>query len=328
MGHSDQEARPQGRLIAAALAASLLLAVVTPAQAQDYPTRPVTLVVPYPPGGGVDAIGRIMAAKLSVALGQQVIVENHGGAGGVIGLRAVAKAAPDGYTLVVTTTGMSLPANTGYDLGKDFTPISLVSATPIVVMSHPDFPAKTMADIVAMAKKEPGKLTIGTPPAPTINYFAVEQFKSLAKVNIVIVPYKGTGPLSNDLIGGHVGLAFNTTAPALGNIRAGKIRAIAVAAAKRSAALPDVPTLDESGLRGLDVSQWWGLLGPAGLPREIVTKLNADLGEIVKLPATRARMAELGMEPVGSSPAQLGELIHADITKYRKVVKEANIRID
>jgi tripartite-type tricarboxylate transporter receptor subunit TctC len=172
------------------------------AGAQIYPSRPITLIVPYPPGGGVDAMGRMFAQKLSLALGQQFIIENRPGAGGVIGTRAAAKAAPDGYTLVMMLSGISLPANTGYDLNKDFAPVGLIASTPIVMMTHRSFPAKSLADVIALARKEPGKVTVGTPPPPTINYFAAELFKSLTGAEISIVSYKGTGPLTNDLVGG------------------------------------------------------------------------------------------------------------------------------
>ena len=235
----------RNRVIAAARAALVIGASLFPvahAAAQDYPARPITLIVPYPPGGGVDNMGRLIAQRLSLALGQQVIVENRPGAGAVIGTRAAAKATPDGYTLVMMTTGVSLPANTGYDVYKDFAPIGLIASTPIVLMSGAAFPAKSLADVIALAKKEPGKLTVGTPPPPTLNYFAGELLKTMTGVDFTLVTYKGTGPLTNDLVGGHVSLGFNTIAPALGNLQAGTLRAIAVAAPKRATALPDVPT--------------------------------------------------------------------------------------
>src|SRR6476619_5914571 len=206
-------------LIASFMLALSVLCPASAARADDYPSHPITLIVPYPPGGGVDTIARMMGAKLSTALGQQVVIENRPGAGAVIGTRAAAKAAPDGYTLVMLTTGFTLPANAGYE-AKDFAPIGSISSTPIVVMAHPSAPVNSLSDIVALAKKEPGKLTIGTPPPPTLNYFAIELMKVMTGIDVTIVTYKGTGPLTNDLVGGHVPLAFNTTAPALGNIQA------------------------------------------------------------------------------------------------------------
>ena len=247
------------------------------ARAQTYPSRPITLIVPYPPGGGVDAMGRMVAQKLSLALGQQFIIENRPGAGGVIGTRAAAKAAPDGYTLVIMVSGISIPANSGYDLSKDFAPVGLIASTPMVVMTHPLFPAKSLADVIALAKKESGKVTVGTPPPPTINYFAAELFKSLTGAEITIVSYKGTGPLTNDLVGGHVAVGINTIPAAIGNIEAGRLRAIAVAAPVRSAALPDIPTAAECGLPGFEAVQYYGLSAPAGVPRPIVERLNKEL---------------------------------------------------
>jgi len=182
----------------------LACAAAFPAAAQDYPTRPITMIVPYPPGGGVDVMGRLIGQKLSVALGQQVVIENRGGAGGMIGTRDAAKAAPDGYTIVMLLTGISLGANTGYDVNKDFAPIGIVASTPIIVDANPALPAKSLGDLIALAKNEPGKLAAGTPPAPTINYFAAALFNLMAGTDITVVTYKGTGPLTNDLLGNHV----------------------------------------------------------------------------------------------------------------------------
>src|SRR5262249_45590555 len=235
------------------LGATVMFVSPHPAAADDYPTRAITLVVPFPAGGGVDGAGRVIAQKLAGALGQQVIVENRPGAGSVIGTRSAARAEPDGYTLLMMTTGSGIPPNTGYDVAKDFAAISLISSVPIVVMAHPSVPVKSIADVIAFAKKEPGKLTVGTPPPPTLNYFGAEQLKPMAGADVTIVTQNGTGPLTNDLVGGHVMVAFNTLAPAIGNIQAGKLRAIAVAAPERLRAIPDVPTVAESGLPGLDV---------------------------------------------------------------------------
>src|SRR6195256_2385800 len=241
-----------GRWAGAALA--LLLAAL-PAAAQDYPPRPITLIVPFPAGGGVDAVARIVAQKLPAALGQQVVIDNRGGAGGVIGTRAAVRAAPDGYTLVMSHTGTTsinptLYANPGYDPRKDFTPIGLIAATPIVIMTHPSFPAKTIAELIALAKSTPGKVNVGTPPMGTGGYLAGELFKAMTGADVTIVLYKGTGPLTTDLLGGHVPVAFNVMAPAMGNLQAGTLRAMAVLGPNRSSLLPDVPTAAESGLPG------------------------------------------------------------------------------
>jgi tripartite-type tricarboxylate transporter receptor subunit TctC len=253
------------RCAASAIFAATL--AVGTASADEYPNKPITMIIPYPAGGGVDTVGRVIAAKLTNALGQQVVVENRPGAGSVIGTRAAAKAAPDGYTILMMTTGLSLVPNPGYDAIKDFAPIGTIASIPIVVMANASMPVKTLKDVIDLAKKEPGKLTVGSPPPPTLNYFGAEQFKAMAGIDVSVVTYKGTGPLTNDLVGGHVMLAFNTVPPAIGNIQAGKIRAIAVCAPARIAALPDVPTAAEAGMPGLDVVLYYGLVAPAGTPR-------------------------------------------------------------
>ena len=255
---------------AAAIAAASLCAQLNPAIAQDYPTRPITLIVPYPAGGGVDAMGRLVGQKLSAALGQQVVIENRGGAGGMIGTRDAAKAAPDGYTIVMLLTGISLSPNTGYDVEKDFAPIGTVATTPMIVESHPSFPATSLAGVIGLAKAAPGKYSIGTPPAPTLNYFAALLFNTLAGVDITVVAYKGTGPLTTDLLGNHVPLGVNTIPASVSQVQAGQLRALAVTSPARSPALPDVPTSAESGLPGFDVVQYYGLAAPAGTPRPIV----------------------------------------------------------
>src|SRR5437660_1206993 len=232
---------------AAALALTVLFCSSFGSAAEDYPNRPITLIVPYPPGGGVDTMGRLMGQKLSVALGQQVVIENRGGAGGMLGTRTAVKAAPDGYTLVMTLTGLSLGPNPGYDFRKDLAPIGLIAFTPVLVVAHPSLPAKSLADVVALAKQDPGKLAVGSPPPPTMNYFAAELFKVVAGVDMTIITYKGTAPLTTDLLGGHVRLGFTTIPATIGNIEAGTLRAIAVAGTARAAVLPDVPTSAESG---------------------------------------------------------------------------------
>ncbi|HKU70665.1 MAG TPA: tripartite tricarboxylate transporter substrate binding protein [Burkholderiales bacterium] len=300
---------------------------------QPYPSKPIRVVVPYPPGGGTDLLARSIAPRLSDKEGQSIAVDNRSGANGMIGGEIVAKSPPDGYTLLLATSAeVALNAavyeKMPYNPEREFAPIMLLANSPLVLAVHPALPAKNVKEFIALAKKRPGEITYGSGGAGGPHHIAGEWMKLLAKIDIIHVPYRGGGPLIVDLMGGHLHTSIIALPVVAPYVKAGKVRALAVTSAKRSAALPEVPTLDESGLRGLDVSQWWGVLGPAGLPREIISKLNSDLGEIVKLPATRTRMAELGMEPVGSSPAQLGELIHTDITKYRKVVKEAKIRID
>ncbi|HEY1472634.1 MAG TPA: tripartite tricarboxylate transporter substrate binding protein [Pseudolabrys sp.] len=311
----------------AALAAALISFQSTVA-ADDYPNRVVQLIVPFPPGGGVDTEGRVIAQKLSDALGQQVIVVNKPGAGSVIGVRDAAKAAPDGYTILMLVTGASLPANTGYDLQKDFTPIGLIASIPIVVMANPSVPVKTMSDVVALAKKEPGKLTVGTPPAPTLNYFGAEAFKGMAGADMTIVTYKGTGPLTTDLLGGHVMLGFNTLPPAIGNIKAGKIKAIAVAAPQRLAAIPDVPTTAESGMPGLDIVQYYGLVAPAGTPPAIIARLNKELRKIVSSEDVKARIIADGGGPVASTPEEYAANIAREESKWAALIKKLGLVVN
>jgi tripartite-type tricarboxylate transporter receptor subunit TctC len=270
------------------------------ANAQTYPSHPITLIVPYAPGGGVDAMGRMVAQNLSLTLGQQFIIENRPGAGGVIGTRTAAKAAADGYTLVIMVSLIRLP-NSGYDLTRDFAPIGLIAATPMVAMTHPSFPARSLADVIALAKKEPGKITVGTTPPPTINYIATELFKSLARAEITIVSYRGTGPLTSDLVGGHVAIGVNTIPPAIGNIEAGRLRAIAVAAPARSLALPDVPTAAESGLPGFEAVQYYGLWAPAGVPRPIIERLSKELRALITSQEVTKQIIADGGDPMPST---------------------------
>ena len=312
---------------AALFALASACAVAMPAMAEDYPTRPLTLIIPFPAGGGVDTVGRVIAGKLTAALGQQVIVENRPGAGSVIGTRAAAKAPPDGYTILMMTTGLSIPANPGYDIHKDFAPIGLIASIPIMVQANPETPVKSLTDIVALAKKEPGKLTVGTPPPPTINYFGAELFKSLTQADVTIVTYKGTGPLTNDLVGGHVMLAFNTVPPAIGNIQAGKIKAIAVCAPARLAALPDVPTAAEAGLPGLDVVLYYGLAAPAGTPQAIVDRLNKELRAIVTSDDVKSRLIADGGGPMASTPEEYAANIEREEGKWQALVKKLGLKV-
>ena len=308
--------------------ALVALACCAPAVAEDYPSRPVTLIIPFPAGGGVDTIGRVIAAKLTAALGQQVIVENRAGAGSVIGIRAAAKAAPDGYTILMATTGAGVPANPGYDIIKDFAPIGLIASIPITVQANLAAPVNSLSDIVAMAKKTPGGLAVGTPPPPTLNYLGAELFKSLTGAEVTIVTYKGTGPLTNDLVGGHVMVAFNTLPPAISNIQAGKIKAIAVCAPTRLAALPDVPTAAEAGLPGLDVVLYYGLLAPAGTPPAIIERLNKELRQVVNSNDVKKRLISDGGGPVPSTPPEYAANIEREEGKWRALVNKLGLKIE
>lgn len=309
------------------VAACVLALASAPSFADDYPNKPITLVIPYPAGGGVDTVGRVIAGKLTSALGQQVVVENRPGAGSVIGTRAAAKSAPDGYTLLMMTTGLSLVPDPGYDAIKDFAPIGTIASIPIVVMASANVPVKTLKDVIDLAKKEPGKVTVGSPPPPTLNYFGAEQFKAMAGIDISVVTYRGTGPLTNDLVGGHVMLAFNTVPPAIGNIQAGKIRAIAVCAPARIAALPDVPTAAEAGVPGLDVVLYYGIVAPAGTPRPIVERLNKELRAIVTADDVKSRLISDGGGPLAGSPEDHAANIAREEGKWTAIIKRLNLKM-
>ena len=315
------------RMTGAAILA-LCCAQVFSAAAQDYPTRPITLIVPYPAGGGVDVMGRLVGEKLSVALGQQVVIENRGGAGGMIGTRDAARASADGYTIAMLLTGISLGANTGYDVNKDFAPIGLVASTPIIVDAHPSLPAKSLADVIALAKKDPGKLSAGTPPAPTINYFAAQLFNLLAGTDMTVVTYKGTGPLTNDLLGNHVPLGFNTIPASISNIAAGQLRGLAVTASKRSAAVPEVATAAESGLPGFEAVLYYGLAAPAGTPRPIVERLNKELRAILANDEMKKRLIDDGTDPTPSTPEEYAANIAREEGKWAALVQKLGLKIE
>ena len=315
------------RMTGAAILA-LCCAQVFSAAAQDYPTRPITLIVPYPAGGGVDVMGRLVGAKLSIALGQQVVIENRGGAGGMIGTRDAARASADGYTIAMLLTGISLGANTGYDVNKDFAPIGLVASTPIIVDAHPSLPAKSLADVIALAKKDPGMLSAGTPPAPTINYFAAQLFNLLAGTDITVVTYKGTGPLTNDLLGNHVPLGFNTIPASISNIAAGQLRGLAVTASKRSAAVPEVATAAESGLPGFEAVLYYGLAAPAGTPRPIVERLNKELRAILANDEMKKRLIDDGTDPTPSTPEEYAANIAREEGKWAALVQKLGLKIE
>ena len=315
-------------LWACAFAVTLIGATSRPAAAQDYPTRPITLIVPYPAGGGVDVMGRMVGQRLSAALGQQVVIENRGGAGGMIGTRDAARATPDGYTLVMLLTGISLGPDPGYDVNKDFAPIGLVASTPIIVVTHPSIAAKSLTDLIALAKKEPGKYSAGTPPAPTVNYFAAELFNVMAGTKITVVTYKGTGPLTNDLLGGHVQIGFNTIPASVSNIAAGALNGIAVAATQRSSALPNVPTAAESGLPGFEAVQYYGLAAPAGTPKPIVERLNKELRAILATDDMKKLLRDAGSDPTPSTPEEYTANIKHEEGKWADLVKKLGLKLE
>ena len=315
------------------LAALLCAALNAVAQTAAFPTRPVTMVVPFPPGGGTDTGARIVAQKLSAKWGQQVIVENKGGAAGSIGVDLVAKAKPDGYTILMGNIGTqainpTLYKKLPYDPDKAFAPISLVAELPLAMMVNPQVPAKTAKEFIAYAKSRPGQLSYSSSGAGGAPHLAAEMFKLATGSFIVHVPYRGGGPAVQDLIAGHVQLSFMTVLEASGHIKAGKLRALAVTSARRVSALAEVPTLAESAVPGFDSISWIGLLAPAGTPKDIVEKISADTRDVIAAEDVSARLVELGAIPAANTPAQFGALIDKDRARYAKIIQERGISVD
>ncbi len=320
-------------LTKAAAVAAVAIGICGGALAQDYPTRTVSLVVPYPPGGGVDTLARVVAEKLSGALGQQVVVDNRAGGSGLVGTRAFIKSAPDGYTLFLGHTGSisinpSLYANSGFDPRKDFAPIGLIASMPVALLAHPSFPAKTIGDVVAIAKREGTKFNIGTSAVGTGGYLSAELFKSIAGIDAAIIPYKGTGQVMNDLLGNHVPVAFGVLPPALGNLQAGTLRAIAVLSPTRFSLLPDVPTANESGLPGFESVLHYGLLAPAGTPRPVIERLNTALRALVETEQVKARILAEGGDPLTSTPEEYAKDIDSEETKWGTLVRKLNLKVE
>jgi tripartite-type tricarboxylate transporter receptor subunit TctC len=320
-------------LMKAAAAAAVAIGVCSGALAQDYPTRTISLVVPYPPGGGVDTLARVVAEKLSGALGQQVVVENRAGGSGLVGTRTFIKSAPDGYTLFLGHTGSisinpSLYANAGFDPRKDFAPIGLIASMPVALLAHPSFPAKTIGDVVAIAKREGAKFNIGTSAVGTGGYLSAELFKSITGIDAAIIPYKGTGQVMNDLLGNHIPIAFGVLPPALGNLQAGTLRAIAVLSPTRFSLLPDVPTANESGLPGFESVLHYGLLAPAGTPRPIIERLNTALRGLVGTEQVKQRILAEGGDPLTSTPEEYAKDIDSEETKWGTLVRKLNLKVE
>jgi tripartite-type tricarboxylate transporter receptor subunit TctC len=309
-----------------------------PAQAQqspahDYPNHTITLVVPYPAGGGVDAMARVVAEKLTAALGQQVVVDNRAGGSGLVGTRTFIKSPPDGYTLFLGHTGSiainpSLYANAGFDPRKDFAAIGLIASMPVALLAHPSFPGKTIGDTVTIAKQAGSKFNIGTSAVGTGGYLSAELFKAITGIDAAIIPYKGTGQVMNDLLGNHVPIAFGVLPPALGNLQAGTLRAVAVLGPTRFSLLPDVPTADESGLPGFESVLHYGLLAPAATPRPIVDRLNGALRALVESPEVKARILAEGGDPLASTPDDYARDIDREETKWGSLVRKLNLKVE
>jgi tripartite-type tricarboxylate transporter receptor subunit TctC len=317
------------RIARRTLLAAALAVAASGAYAQAYPSKPIRWIVPFPPGGSTDLLARVVGQKLTEAWGQQVIVENKGGAGGTLGAAEVARAPADGYTLLMGaihhTIATSVYPKLPYDFQRDFAPITVVAIVPNVLVVNPSVPANSTKELIAYAKANPGKLSYGSAGMGTAHHLIGEQFNLQAGVNILHVPYKGSAPAVADLIGGQVQLMYDTVASCLPHIKSGKLRPLAVATAKRSAALPDVPTIAESALPGFEVTTWFGALAPAKTPNEIVVKLNAEIVKILAMPDVRKRLLEAGAEPVGNSPGEMAAQIKRETEGFAKIVKQAKI---
>jgi tripartite-type tricarboxylate transporter receptor subunit TctC len=316
--------RPLDILLAAALIAALATQAA-PACAQDYSTRPITLIVPFPPGGSATIIARAIADKLGDALGQQIVIDNRGGAGGSIGARQAAKSAPDGTTILLAFTGtlavspMIFP-NVGYDPRKDFAAIGLIGMAPSVLLVHPSVAARSVAELISAAKAAPGKIQYGSPGIGTVNHLAGELLASMADIKITHIPYKGTGPAINDLLGGHISMMFAPIPAAHGNIAAGMLRALGVSSLQRSRLLPEVPTIAEAGVPGFEVVQRSVLLAPAGTPRAIIERLNKELNAVLATDEVRQRLALEGGEPIPGAPEAYAADIDREEMKWSKLV--------
>ena len=316
-----------------AVASACTLAATPVALAQSYPTKSIRLICPFPPGGAVDIASRAIANELSKTIGQQVVVENKPGAGGNIGGAEAARAAPDGYTIFMTTSGINainpaLYSKMPFDPNKDLAPVSALVSLNNVLVVHPSVAAKSVTEIIAMAKAQPGKMTYASSGSGTSIHMSGEMFKHLAKVDILHIPYKGSSPALTDMLGGQVMMMFDNIPSALPHIKSGKLRALATTGAKRDATLPDLPTIAEAGVPGYESGVWFGLLVPAGTPRDIVAKLNAEAVKGTKSPEFVKRMTDLGYNIIGSTPEQMTEMLKTEVNTWGPIVKASGAKAD
>jgi tripartite-type tricarboxylate transporter receptor subunit TctC len=325
--------RGADRFLSVAFAFIVLCGSFDFAGADDYPTRPITLIVPFPPGGSTTVMARNVADKMSATLGQPVVVENRGGAGGTIGTRSVAKAAPDGYTILLSYTATmaiapSMNVNAGYDPRKDFVPIGMIGFAPNVLVVHPSLPARSVAELIAYAKAAPAPVQYGSPGVGTVNHLAGEYLASETGVKLQHVPYKGNGPAMGDLLGGHIPMMFVPIPVALGNVKAGTLRGLAITTAKRSGLLPDLPTLAESGVPGFDVALRYGLMAPTGTPPAVIARLNRELNAALATEDVKQRLATEGAEALPGTPEAYAADVDADEKKWSGLVKKLGIKVE
>lgn len=326
------ETRVNKSIIKAVSAAGLVLCAFGAAAADPYPNKPIKWIVPFPPGGAMDAMARTLGESLAKSMKQPVIIENRPGAGGSIGSNLVAKARPDGHTIMIVSIGQavnpSIYPKLPYDATRDFEPVSLVGIVPNLLVAHPSVKANNVRELIALAKAQPGKVTYASAGNGTTVHLAAELFNSMAGVDIMHVPYKGSGPAITDLMGGQVNIMFDSLSSAKPYVDAGKLKALAVTTGKRSSALPAVPTVAESGLPGYELSGWYAVFAPAKTPKPIVERLNAELVKALRQEDVRARFALIGAEPVGSSPQELAATLTTETARWAKIVRERNIKAD
>jgi tripartite-type tricarboxylate transporter receptor subunit TctC len=316
------------------LAVLATLGAAVPAAAQQYPTRPITLVIPLPPGGSNDIMARVAADKLSIALGQQVVVENRAAGGsGTVATRQVARSTPDGYTLLLgytstLATGPNMLRNAGYDPRKDFAPIGAIASAPALVLAHPSLPARNAADLIALMKNSAAPFQVGNPSTGTVNHLAAELFALQAGVKVQQIPYRGSGPLNTDLIGGHVKVGFNPIPVSRAALDGGLIRALAATSLKRSSALPDLPTVAETGLPGFDAVLTYGIVAPANTPRPIIERLSKELRAALAMDDVRRRLIQEGAEPLPTTPEEYAVIIDREESKWSSLIKSVGIQIE
>jgi tripartite-type tricarboxylate transporter receptor subunit TctC len=317
--------------IAGLLLALTALALSAPVMAQDYPSKPVRLIIPFPPGGSNDVVGRMIALQLSDRLGKQVVVDNRGGAGGVIGTEAAANALPDGYTLLIISIAHAVSPwlyKLNYDPLKSFVPVSILASGTNVLVVHPDLPVHSVGELIALAKREPGELNYASAGIGSFQHLGGELFKLLAGVNIVHVPYKGGGPAMTDVVGGHTKIMFSSLVQTSGFVLNGQLRALGTGGAHRSPVLPDVPTIAEAGLTGYEANNWWGVVAPAGTPPAIVEKLHKEISAVQNSEQTKKQFATEGAEIVQMSSAEFGAFMASEMQKWERVVKESGIKAE
>jgi tripartite-type tricarboxylate transporter receptor subunit TctC len=315
------------------LLALLLCSVVVTATAQEsYPSRPVRFILPFPPGGGTDILGRLIAERLAASLGQPVVTENRGGAGGNVGAEAAARSSPDGYTIVLCAPSLaispSLYSKLNYDPVKDFAPVSLVATVPNVMITHPSVPAQTLQEFIAHARARPGAMNFGSGGNGTSNHLAGELFNIVTGAKLVHIPYKGVNLAMQDVLSGQIHLVVIGIPAAAPHIRAGRLRALAVITPQRTAALPEVPTVAEAGLKDFEVTTWYGVLAPAGTPRAVIARLNGELVKIMHAPDVKERLAATGTDPRTSTPEEFAAYLKQEIAKWGEVVRKANLKAD